>query len=164
MLVQRWAEVKKSSLDFGQPKVYSSTILQSTLLLSWNPRFYEDLVAMTGRQVDPQFRKVVTQLRQAEENRPRSKLVDASDLPQREKNVRAVEESFWHQAASGHANPVKRRRRQTLKRSAEKAAPMGKPHKRYVVSGSQIFENSCLPMGQPFLQSHIKSRIAFPLE
>lgn len=86
--------------------------------------------AATGRVPDAPFQKVVSQLRSAEENRPRSKLVDPSDLPRREKNVRAVEETFWHQAASGHANPIKRRRQQTLKRTAEKGAPMSKPHKR----------------------------------
>ena len=87
-----------------------------------------------GRPVDAPFQKVVGQLRSAEANRPRSKLVDPSDLPRREKNVRRVEESFWHQAASGHSNPIKKRRKQTLKRSAEKAAPMGKARKRYSVN------------------------------
>lgn len=82
------------------------------------------------RPVDAPFEKVVNQLRSAEESRPRSKLVHPSELPQREKQVRIVEEAFWHQAASGQANPIKKRRKQTLKRSAEKGAPMSKPHKR----------------------------------
>jgi len=76
------------------------------------------------------FQKVVGQLKSTVASRPRSKLVHHSELPRREKNVRRMEEAFWHQAASGHSNPIKKRRKQTLKRSAGKGPPLGKNPKR----------------------------------
>lgn len=82
------------------------------------------------RHVDPAFENVINQLRAAEAARPRTKLMHYSELPKREKAGPRVEERFWHQAASGHTNPIKKRRKQTLKRGQERHAPLKKGKKR----------------------------------
>ena len=78
---------------------------------------------------------MVAQIRSTEASRPRSKLVHHSELPRRETGGRRVEETFWHQAASGHVNPIKKRRRATLKREAAKFGRMGKTPQRCIHLG-----------------------------
>ena len=80
--------------------------------------------------MDEPYEKVVGQLRAAEANRPRTKLLDPSELPARERGISRMDESFWHQAASGNTNPIKKRRRVTLKRNTRKNGKMKRPHKR----------------------------------
>lgn len=64
---------------------------------------------------DP-FQRLASQLTNIEATKHRSKLVDPSELPPRERKATKVGELFWRQAASGKDVAPKKRRRQTLTR------------------------------------------------
>lgn len=121
-----WSHSNKHDLIL---KVYLKCTVGKLSVLDLLDHFQYEFLA-GQREVDPEFRSINEQFIAAEAARPRTKLVHYSELPRREKSGPRVEERFWHQAASGHTNPIKKRRKQTLKRGLEKHAPLKQSKKR----------------------------------
>ena len=79
------------------------------------------------------FTRVAADMKQINQNKHRSALVEPEDLPKREKAVRKVDELFWRSAASGHAKPAagaQRQRKRTLAK-AKASINMPRPSKRW---------------------------------
>ena len=84
-------------------------------------------------RADATFSRLADDLKQINQNKHRSALVEPEDLPKREKAVRKVDELFWRSAASGHAKPAagaQRQRKRTLAK-AKASINMPRPSKRW---------------------------------
>jgi hypothetical protein len=104
--------------------------------------------ASSGRTVDAPFQKIAARLRDIDQSRHRSRLVDPAELPPRERAARKVDEFFWRHAASGDRLPdqkVKRRKMQVPgSKRKRKTAPFALPPKRFEPSTS----SSAMPHSQ----------------
>ena len=86
-------------------------------------------VHAVGQHPDP-FKHIANEFRQIRAEKTHAKLVDANQLPRRQAAVRKVDDMFWRQSTSAHAQPAarsKKRRKQTLGKAPRKAARVAKP-------------------------------------
>ena len=82
-----------------------------------------------GQHPDP-FKHIADEFRQIRAGKTHAKLLDTDQLPRRQAAVRKVDDMFWRQSTSAHAQqPVasKKRRKQTLGKAPRKAARVAKP-------------------------------------